>query len=319
MQLFGLYVVISFSLIFKVLFIILFILLTIYLLYQEFKLIDIENKSIDSKVLLSSGSGSSSVRRTLKDVFLVVVPALLGYRSYLKEKGDNTKVNALLIDIDKKEREIKALESKVEADLLKSSGIMASFDDVLGRFKKVLKLRNENSKILLEVQELKRIKDKHNRHEVLTSEEQVILKRSEDKTNLLAAKETELSREINKLEPDLDKLVEKINKSSIFSIDFDKFISTLSREEMLAFSGLLLNQLVLSYVVTIILILYGDYLIKRFDLENKYPKIAKFIQLRRKLQSYYLKLCFLWIFIGILPQIFVYLYILSDKLSELFF
>ena len=87
---------------------------------------------------------------------------------------------------------------------------------------------------------------------------------------------------------------------------------------MLAFSGLLLNGLALNYVFNIILVLYGDYLIKRFDLENKFPKLAKFIQLRRKLQTYYLKLCFTWIFICILPQISMYIFILYPKIVQLF-
>ena len=85
----------------------------------------------------------------------------------------------------------------------------------------------------------------------------------------------------------------------------------------MAFSGLLLNSLIKSYTVSIIL--YGDYLIKRFDLENKYPKLAKFIKIRRLLQNYYLKVCFDWIFIGLFKQIFVYISILYPKLIELLF
>lgn len=48
-----------------------------------------------------------------------------------------------------------------------------------------------------------------------------------------------------------------------------EFLKTLTQEELLAFSGLLLNQLILGHVISIILILYGDYLIKRFELEKK--------------------------------------------------
>ena len=59
------------------------------------------------------------------------------------------------------------------------------------------------------------------------------------------------------------------------------------------------------------------YLIKKFDLENKYPKIAKFIQLRRKLQNFYLKICFVWLLICILIPFFAYAYIILPKLLEL--
>ena len=79
-----------------------------------------------------------------------------------------------------------------------------------------------------------------------------------------------------------------------------------------------LNGLALNYVFNIILVLYGDYLIKRFDLENKYPKLAKFIQLRRKLQNFYLKVCFAWIFFSLLPQFLIDIFILLPKLLELF-
>ena len=86
---------------------------------------------------------------------------------------------------------------------------------------------------------------------------------------------------------------------------------------MLAFSGLLLNSLVLNSIISIILILYGEYLIKCFDLENRFPKIAKIIKIRSKLQNFYLKVNFIWVFIGILPPMFMYAYILGHKLIEI--
>jgi len=103
------------------------------------------------------------------------------------------------------------------------------------------------------------------------------------------------------------------------------FLNSLTQVELLAFppkarrTGLLLNQIILNYTFTIILILYGDYLIKRFNLENKYSKFAKIIQLRQKLQSYYLKLAFVWIFLAVLfTQMFVYLSIILPKLLSIF-
>jgi hypothetical protein len=35
---------------------------------------------------------------------------------------------------------------------------------------------------------------------------------------------------------------------------------------------------------------YGDKIIIYFNLENKWPKLAKFIQLRRKFQDYYIRI-----------------------------
>jgi len=38
--------------------------------------------------------------------------------------------------------------------------------------------------------------------------------------------------------------------------------------------------------ITMFAIFYGDYLMKYFNVENKFPKLAKFIQMRRKLKFF---------------------------------
>ena len=45
---------------------------------------------------------------------------------------------------------------------------------------------------------------------------------------------------------------------------------------------------ILFSLISIISIFYGEKLIIFFDLENRFPKLAKFIQIRRKFQQYYL-------------------------------
>ena len=115
---------------------------------------------------------------------------------------------------------------------------------------------------------------------------------------------------------------DSISKSSFILSDLHSslkdFLKSLSGEELLAFGGLLLNGLIVNYTVNIIFILYGDYLIKKFNLESRYPKLCKFIELRRKLQNYYLKISNTWIFICVLPQIYLYSIIIFSKLSEFF-
>jgi hypothetical protein len=46
-------------------------------------------------------------------------------------------------------------------------------------------------------------------------------------------------------------------------------------------------------------VFYGDSLIKYFKIEEKYPRIAKYIQLRRKFQQYYFFISTLWIFLAL--------------------
>lgn len=116
---------------------------------------------------------------------------------------------------------------------------------------------------------------------------------------------------------------DSIAKSSFILNDiypkFKDFINSLTVEEILAFSGLLLNGLILSHTISIILNLYGDYLINRFNLETRYPKLERFILLKRKFSNYNLKISFIWIFLCILPQLYIYSFIIGYKLYEFIF
>lgn len=116
---------------------------------------------------------------------------------------------------------------------------------------------------------------------------------------------------------------DSIVKSSFILNDlyskFKDFISSLSVEEILAFSGLLLNGLILSHTISIILNIYGDYLINRFNLETRYPKLERFILLKRKFSNYNLKISFIWIFLCIIPQLYIYSLIIGYKLYEFIF
>ena len=100
---------------------------------------------------------------------------------------------------------------------------------------------------------------------------------------------------------DTTKLAEKVDKnasddietkSSIISDDwfdsYQKFMDSLSDEELLSMCHIsfLVGLLIICY--NIVMIFYGDYIIKYFSLEIKFPKIASFIKLRRKFQLYYM-------------------------------
>lgn len=174
-------------------------------------------------------------------------------------------------------------------------------------WKKINELEDQKVKVtILSQEEIKLILNKDAFKKDQQYHEKELLKLSQQ----LDSASKEINTEINT----------EINKSSFINIDFDfkGFVKGLTEVEILAFSGLILNHLILSYTISIILILYGDYLIKRFDLVNRYPKIVKLIQLRQKLQEYYLKIAFTWIFLCVLPQMAMYIYILMPKVVEYF-
>jgi hypothetical protein len=77
------------------------------------------------------------------------------------------------------------------------------------------------------------------------------------------------------------------NKSQYLD-SLQSIIDGFNYEQNLAMSNILGSMFIIFSLISIISIFYGDKLIIFFDLENRFPKIAKFIQIRRKFQQYYL-------------------------------
>jgi hypothetical protein len=108
--------------------------------------------------------------------------------------------------------------------------------------------------------------------------------------------------------------LDDINKSSIINFEFDSSINWfegLIGIKKLAFCIILGKGILISAISSIVFIYYGDVLIEKYDLVNKYPKIAKFIELRRKYQKYYLIFNSLLIVIVVITEILVGLSILT--------
>nr|YP_004376382.1 hyp20 [Moniliophthora roreri]ADO51603.1 hyp20 [Moniliophthora roreri] len=77
-----------------------------------------------------------------------------------------------------------------------------------------------------------------------------------------------------------NKFIENIsNLKKVFS----EYLSTLELDQLCAISNLLIGLLITSLIINIILIFFGDFLIKYFSLEQKFPKLAIFINIRRKI------------------------------------
>jgi len=65
-------------------------------------------------------------------------------------------------------------------------------------------------------------------------------------------------------------------------------LSYLNQVQLNALAHLLAGIFILYNLFNIIFILFGEYLINYFKLEERFPKLALFIRLRKKLQRYYL-------------------------------
>jgi len=142
---------------------------------------------------------------------------------------------------------------------------------------------NDHTNKLLEIKDLK-LKQKEGTK--LTEEENRLLGNETFHTlapRLIEVKKEQLKTEVQNFNsklypevanafgaPDLStspNIDTEIKKSVIFSTEFNynDFLNSLTLIELFAFGNLIFNQLILSYTISIVLILYGDFLIKRFD------------------------------------------------------
>ena len=86
---------------------------------------------------------------------------------------------------------------------------------------------------------------------------------------------------------------------------FSENLSHLSTKELGALTHLFSSVLILLCLLSIIGIVYSDYLITKFKLEEKFPKLAKILKIRKMFQQYYLFLNFTIIIITLLAIIFI--------------
>src|SRR6266566_3559315 len=105
-----------------------------------------------------------------------------------------------------------------------------------------------------------------------------------------------------------------LKESNILNIDLTKmreWFDSLEGIKQLSVGLILGKSVILSALISIIFIFYGNILIEKYNLENNYPRIWKIIQLRQKYQKYYFNLNCLLIFIIVLSELMLGISILS--------
>jgi hypothetical protein len=124
----------------------------------------------------------------------------------------------------------------------------------------------------------------------------VITENSNSLINLAENVTEELRSTNDKLEKFIDivKTITIDSSSNFINIkDFQPFdslqqlFSVLNFEEMVAFTHLSGAIGILLCLISLVTVFYSEKLIIYYKIEEKYPKIGKFIQLRRKFQNYY--------------------------------
>lgn len=70
-------------------------------------------------------------------------------------------------------------------------------------------------------------------------------------------------------------------------LEFQDLITSLSLIQKLTIINILTGVLILNCLLTLIAIFYGESLISYFNIEQKFPRLTKFIKLRSKFQQFY--------------------------------
>ena len=75
---------------------------------------------------------------------------------------------------------------------------------------------------------------------------------------------------------------------SDFITHFNNYLSSLSIEQNIALINLFGIFIIMVTLINILFIFYSNKVIDYFNLDKRYPKLAKFINLRRTFQNYYM-------------------------------
>lgn len=124
-----------------------------------------------------------------------------------------------------------------------------------------------------------------------------------------AEKEKESAlKEVTELSEGLDIDITKSDLSELFNNlieNYRFFLSTLSSEQIVIVFNIIGYIALMSSLTTLVSLLIGDQIIKSLNLETKYPKLAKYIQLKQTVNKYSLRFYIVLFYIELLILISV--------------
>ena len=98
---------------------------------------------------------------------------------------------------------------------------------------------------------------------------------------------------------------------SLFN-EFFESISNLDLTQLILLFNIISSILLLNILISVLLSKYGDYLIEKFKLADKYPKLSKLILYRTKVQGIYFKYATILAFASLFFNLFINISILLN-------
>ena len=226
------------------------------------------------KQLLSNKSGK----------FVTLFVGALSFEEYLrslkKDYGDDKMMSDLIKDNMTLRNNISDLQELRIEDSVKMS-----------RIENILDHQSPNKSLMDSLERVKSLMDQYNtcksNPEVECPSKDVIIDTLNHTKDVLEQTQTEFEN--------ITTVINKISVSDIFSWDYiQNMISNISEEIVVlsttqqnALFHICFNITIFLCVLTLIGVFYGDKIIINYKLEERYPKLARIIQLRRRFQVYY--------------------------------
>ena len=120
---------------------------------------------------------------------------------------------------------------------------------------------------------------------------------------------TELNSDINEIFSVNKNLFDNLNIKDIME-NINHFLSDLNQEQLRAVTHISGSIFIICCISAIVLAIFGDKIILKLDLENRYPKLSKIIKLRRKIYEYNIIFNILLIFMVLVAIIYLNILIL---------
>ena len=107
-----------------------------------------------------------------------------------------------------------------------------------------------------------------------------------------------------------------LSEISDYIKSYNEWVGSLEIEQVVYVLNISVLLTVFFLVITLITIFYSDWLITKFNIEQKFPRIGKIIQLRRKFQNYSFFINSLIIFALIIPAFIINTHALISSFSN---
>jgi DNA repair exonuclease SbcCD ATPase subunit len=220
-----------------------------------------------------------------------------------------TKTSVLQKQINKQEVKYEELNNKYTSLLEKNLNKLETEREILeesNNLKQEVEILEQKLRKSVEIKRELQTKYSENSGDLSINEQiQEVIKNGEEIHNMYESVNTKFDSFINKINTILINNRGGGADKSQYLDSLQSFFNGLTYEQNLAVVHISGSMFILFSLINIISIFYGEKLIIYFNLENRFPKIAKFIQIRRRLQQYYLLMNIGLIFVVLVIIIFI--------------